>query len=658
MSIYDGHPFLRGEAQIRLLRIVPQAHTRKLSCVFATFSLDSAPSYSALSYEWGPTSPLKPIAVNNQDTTIRLNLWNFLSRLADHGYHGYIWCDAICINQANDYERNHQVQLMSAIYRTAHSVLVWLGEEDQNSGVALSTIRLISADMGNASQAALLKNRAAVWTALVDISKRRYWTRIWIVQEVTIARNLELFCGTEKVSWRSFVTACEFPPRHPKSWSADLWAPLAEGDNDQQVIRRTAGRQLHHSTMYGLIRAQRRWPVMLDSFEVLGKRYTTSGCQDIRDRVFALLGIAREVVLQRPFAVDYEKNVEETFIALVAWAGTGCIAMNSRIHFASLVAQTLKLEWTNYPLESTAHFGFQRSPSFLKWGQQALSIMVPCLHIGKFYFERSSDTRTARISPHLFQREPVEVHIPLNSLTPPTNSTYDLFGFSTSNIFFACTVSGTRSWTVITRASINFSDSARRTHIEQSVFQGLIVMMDVDGHYSVQIKNVAQFMEIFLDRLDPQVWAVPQSSSGGTPRVGGNSDPAEPSYTDPKYESVRLLRQSLQIRNKVTILDEQQEDEDENSDEDESFYRDWERLKADSDTLAKPRVPRPRMEMPRKPRKRRAGVVKYSVEVEAFPDPYGDPDSPFEGSDSDAADGPALKLAMAREKLQKRFSDE
>jgi hypothetical protein len=39
----------------------------------------------------------------------------------------YFSIDAICIDQQNVKERNHQVQQMSAIYSTATEVIAWLG---------------------------------------------------------------------------------------------------------------------------------------------------------------------------------------------------------------------------------------------------------------------------------------------------------------------------------------------------------------------------------------------------------------------------------------------------------------------------------------------------------------------------------------------------
>jgi hypothetical protein len=147
-----------------------------------------------LSYEWGPKTPIKEIEVMNRPTTIWQNLWNFLSRLRVHGYHDYLWCDANCIDQANDNERNHQVQLMSQIYRNAYSVLAWLGGEYRDSSATLSQIRSMSVMENSFGE---LRLRETIWRGLVAFSERTYWTRIWIVQEITVAEVIKLFCGAD-----------------------------------------------------------------------------------------------------------------------------------------------------------------------------------------------------------------------------------------------------------------------------------------------------------------------------------------------------------------------------------------------------------------------------------------------------------------------------
>ncbi|KAK0611195.1 hypothetical protein B0T14DRAFT_529931 [Immersiella caudata] len=53
-----------------------------------------------------------------------------LRRLCDPRKIRRLWVDAICIDQANIRERNHQVRSMAAIFCEAQRVVVYLGEPE------------------------------------------------------------------------------------------------------------------------------------------------------------------------------------------------------------------------------------------------------------------------------------------------------------------------------------------------------------------------------------------------------------------------------------------------------------------------------------------------------------------------------------------------
>jgi hypothetical protein len=123
--------------------------------------------------------------------------------------------------------------------------------------------------------------------------------------------------------------------------------------------------------MYRIFRSQNRWPEFVESFETLSDRYRTSNCEDNRDRVFALLSISQEVVLDRPFTVDYQKSVEETFFSLMAWGATGPIETQSRLKFGILAGEVMDLRYGSYIVESQMdRFDSEKSPVFSKWTSQ------------------------------------------------------------------------------------------------------------------------------------------------------------------------------------------------------------------------------------------------------------------------------------------------
>lgn len=56
-----------------------------------------------------------------------------------------LWVDAICINQEDVPERNHQVALMSRIYSQSKTTLIWIGDKDATSWPAIALARWMSA---------------------------------------------------------------------------------------------------------------------------------------------------------------------------------------------------------------------------------------------------------------------------------------------------------------------------------------------------------------------------------------------------------------------------------------------------------------------------------------------------------------------------------
>lgn len=98
--------------------------------------------------------------------------------------------DAICINQRNLKERNHQVQQMRAIYSKAALVLVWFSASNEKSDAAMDYLE------GQTDVALICENSATLRintkAGLRDIFARPWWSRMWVVQEVALAAKILL----------------------------------------------------------------------------------------------------------------------------------------------------------------------------------------------------------------------------------------------------------------------------------------------------------------------------------------------------------------------------------------------------------------------------------------------------------------------------------
>jgi hypothetical protein len=105
---------------------------------------------------------------------------------------GYIWIDAICINQEDTFERTHQVNLMKSIFSEANAVLIWLGTSE-GSSVKHSRVAMehLSGWESNHSSAHVRHSfDANVTDSLSAMFNHPYWSRLWVVQEVCLAKKV------------------------------------------------------------------------------------------------------------------------------------------------------------------------------------------------------------------------------------------------------------------------------------------------------------------------------------------------------------------------------------------------------------------------------------------------------------------------------------
>ncbi|KAF8849427.1 HET-domain-containing protein, partial [Acephala macrosclerotiorum] len=125
-------PLKATTKQFRVATLFPGPLDSAISCSLRVDRFNS-PSlqYEALSYEWGSSQDTThSILLNDQSFLIRHNLWQALRALRSETEERVLWVDAICINQEDVLERNHQVEMMGDIYRLANEVLIWLGDDE------------------------------------------------------------------------------------------------------------------------------------------------------------------------------------------------------------------------------------------------------------------------------------------------------------------------------------------------------------------------------------------------------------------------------------------------------------------------------------------------------------------------------------------------
>ncbi|KAF2124589.1 HET-domain-containing protein, partial [Dothidotthia symphoricarpi CBS 119687] len=204
---------------IRLLQLLPGTGEEDVQCQIFQYTLKPERGhgiYEALSYVWGdPNHPRRISLKNHDDFTyhyldVTTNLYAALLRLRDADLPRTMWIDAISINQEDLHERARQVSMMSTIYSLASQVVVWLGEESDDSTVAFETIWRGFDDDRKGFEAESLDSRGNSSNSDKDLSLRKlltrpYFRRVWVLQEVAAARSLSVVCGSSELHGSIFV---------------------------------------------------------------------------------------------------------------------------------------------------------------------------------------------------------------------------------------------------------------------------------------------------------------------------------------------------------------------------------------------------------------------------------------------------------------------
>ncbi|KAF5537201.1 hypothetical protein FNAPI_11487 [Fusarium napiforme] len=334
--------FVLENRQIRLFQLHPRTTTSSITGSFICAELSSRPVYTALSYTWGDGGANRKITILNQDDlAIGENLWSFL-RLQSSiiTERTLFWIDAICIDQANIHERNHQVGLMRQIYTSATKVYVWLGQEDENSNIAM---RFVTAQASKP-----LRPRGSgyhpLWSrregkALHALCDRRYWRRMWIIQELLHANDITVWCGSLSFTWDDI----EKLYLKLKTIEESNW--FAHHEYHLMVMQSSAAVMIWQ-------RAHWRHPdTPVPSLQTLIEIFRDWQCTDLRDKVFALSGMATEESTVEP---DYALTTREVYFAVLQHIE------GQQEQFRALLAQTFGLAGRDVDLHGQNMYSYLR----------------------------------------------------------------------------------------------------------------------------------------------------------------------------------------------------------------------------------------------------------------------------------------------------------
>ena len=261
-----------------------------------------------------------------------------------------LWVDSICCNQSDTLERNAQVAIMSRIYSQATEVVVWLGREDESTPIVFDLLRRGSnagssaGDVSHVLRAwaySIRRNKPIHWAARYDednphngemvqalrrFFSRQWFQRVWVIQELALAREVRIVCGPYGFPYGVIRDLLQgmFTSRTMTEEST----PLAL---QWEKLRDTGSDGTHAYTLTDINSRMKPWDQKifegmvkngLQPISTWGERLSLPAlvsmgmafrATDPRDKIYALLGIAREDANCRIIA-DYAKPPEELFV--------------------------------------------------------------------------------------------------------------------------------------------------------------------------------------------------------------------------------------------------------------------------------------------------------------------------------------------------------
>jgi hypothetical protein len=280
--------------EIRLVALQPCPDpTAAIECKILNAILYDRPHYEALSYMWGDEADPQTIKIEGKAYQIRQNLWLALNQLRLAEEERILWVDAVCINQDNIAERNHQVGFMSSIYRQAHCVIAWLGPETETSHHAMSFLNQIYEGSVPVAECDSLRFKEK-WAAIKNLCEMPYWGRLWIIQEVVLASDVVLCCGKDTLPGEVFIKIRDLLAAYGKyrTWNPDT----AQEFLHLQPVRLSQHRNRIESSDHTLV------DILFEFGEAV--------CQDPRDKIFGLFFLSKQCCKAQVF-VDYSKTAFE-----------------------------------------------------------------------------------------------------------------------------------------------------------------------------------------------------------------------------------------------------------------------------------------------------------------------------------------------------------
>lgn len=131
---------------------------------------------------------------------------------------------------------------------------------------------------------------------ITDLLNRPYWTRVWMLQEITVGRKVILFCGDNTLTWDDLKFVAELTPSF---FEYEFWNRSEDDASAQNLM-----------TME-MLRSRVRDHVPVSFVECLYYSFNFESTVE-QDRIFALLGLCWDADYFVPI-ITYEQGLQDLY---------------------------------------------------------------------------------------------------------------------------------------------------------------------------------------------------------------------------------------------------------------------------------------------------------------------------------------------------------
>ncbi|KAI0912723.1 heterokaryon incompatibility protein-domain-containing protein [Ustulina deusta] len=367
--------------RIRLLTIQPRQYTASrpeappdaIHCFLRLAELKEHPQFTVVSHRWQTTDAVdetKSLLVNGAPVPVSTGLFEVLYQLQKETEPVVAWIDALCINHAdeNEKEKSVQVSQLSQIFATAEKTFIYLGTTRDRSDEAMKVLRRLAeeqltlsayvanwtpqlghqlvqkilpsrfvnsgpaASPGNKEPLELQKELESLRAPLKALMERDYWTDLWSLVELCLSHKGLIVCGSHGLPLDHFYSAARALDHIINHLTYSKW--LASAANPTTPSAQSAvlsGDEISNLSQSPALRILGRrddyrkdadsWLKSPDNplFTLLNRFYAVPAenqlslrIRDARDRVYALACLATDIT-ELGLTVDYHKEVDQVY---------------------------------------------------------------------------------------------------------------------------------------------------------------------------------------------------------------------------------------------------------------------------------------------------------------------------------------------------------